>query len=645
MPKDLLQIVVSSTTRDLAEHRAKAINAILSKHMFPLGMEHSLAASSATPVDASLELVDQADAYVGIFGHRYGCIPPGSDVSITHMEYQRAVERGIPRLIFLVDEATPPPAGELDYPERLARLRNELQQTQVTGFFSSADDFTVKLLRGLDKLRPGEYIPEESHKFGSKLQERFAALNKTIDKLTEEQFLAIDMLRKHKRVAVDGCAGSGKTLLAIEKAMRLRNSHFRILLLCHNPYLAGFMAEMTAGTGIQARDFVTWIREIDQSRSSAPGTWTHYEEPTQGELDNAFFHLAEHPEDRYNAVIVDEGQDFDEDWWVVVEAALVDPANSIFYIFYDNRQRLREAKPSKFPAAMTDVDLTKNCRNSGEVFQLVKRFHDQDAEGALDLAREGIIRKSVYRPGEEKEMMQRAVTAALDVVAAERLAVLTTELPPEDTSLFNGFTFPRLFRRSWQSVIAEDLQELKNRVYDCPEVPVPRFGLNGIPDSKDVAAVREFAQQVIRHGRLYPKTQEALKESEDQWRAGLKWALEKDQLRFKKAYAPRERLMYYLHGGWAREIPAPDEITIAASPAVDARKHITLSTVSTFKGLEVDGAVLFARAMRRDLRPYLYVGTSRPRFFLHLLLDPETDFRYGAQFGRYKPYAFTDRAG
>ena len=40
-----------------------------------------------------VRMVDEADIYVGIFACRYGYIPAGSDISVTEMEYNRAVER------------------------------------------------------------------------------------------------------------------------------------------------------------------------------------------------------------------------------------------------------------------------------------------------------------------------------------------------------------------------------------------------------------------------------------------------------------------------------------------------------------------------------------------------------------------------
>ena len=61
-------------------------------------MEH-LPARDATGIQASLEMVDQADIYIGIYAWRYGWVPDVSDVpnpdniSITEMEFNHALER------------------------------------------------------------------------------------------------------------------------------------------------------------------------------------------------------------------------------------------------------------------------------------------------------------------------------------------------------------------------------------------------------------------------------------------------------------------------------------------------------------------------------------------------------------------------
>src|ERR1041384_1785692 len=94
-------VMISSTARDLPEHRKEVMDACLRQGMFPKMMEH-LPANDDEAISASLAPVDEADFYLGIFAHRYGYVPKDHDISVTEMEYNRAVERKIPRLIFVM---------------------------------------------------------------------------------------------------------------------------------------------------------------------------------------------------------------------------------------------------------------------------------------------------------------------------------------------------------------------------------------------------------------------------------------------------------------------------------------------------------------------------------------------------------------
>src|SRR5882724_613538 len=98
-------VMISSTALDLPEHRKEAMDACLRQGMFPKMMDH-LPASDAEAISVSLKMVDEADIYVLILAHRYSYVPktnnPGQ-ISITEMEYNRAVARKIPRLIFVID--------------------------------------------------------------------------------------------------------------------------------------------------------------------------------------------------------------------------------------------------------------------------------------------------------------------------------------------------------------------------------------------------------------------------------------------------------------------------------------------------------------------------------------------------------------
>ena len=98
--------MISSTSLDLPAHRSEVMDACLRQDIFPKAMEH-LPARDADAVRVSLEMVDEADIYIGIYAWRYGHIPESQDISITEMEFERAVEREIPILVFLIHKDHP----------------------------------------------------------------------------------------------------------------------------------------------------------------------------------------------------------------------------------------------------------------------------------------------------------------------------------------------------------------------------------------------------------------------------------------------------------------------------------------------------------------------------------------------------------
>jgi len=98
--------MISSTAIDLPEHRKQVFDACLREEVFPIGME-SLPARDADAIKVSLEMVNKADIYIGIFAWRYGHIPSDYNISITEMEFNRAVERKIPILVFIIHDEHP----------------------------------------------------------------------------------------------------------------------------------------------------------------------------------------------------------------------------------------------------------------------------------------------------------------------------------------------------------------------------------------------------------------------------------------------------------------------------------------------------------------------------------------------------------
>jgi tetratricopeptide (TPR) repeat protein len=152
------QVMISSTARDLPLHRKEVMDACLRQGMFPTMMEH-LPASDAEAIAASLAMVDDADIYVGVFAHRYGYVPKENNpqaISVTEMEYNRAVERKIPRLIFVMDKAHPITIDDVEQGEgavKLKTFKERLLKDNIVNFFKSPEDLRADVINSLSKLR------------------------------------------------------------------------------------------------------------------------------------------------------------------------------------------------------------------------------------------------------------------------------------------------------------------------------------------------------------------------------------------------------------------------------------------------------------------------------------------------------------
>lgn len=153
--------MISSTARDLPKHRKEVMDACLRQGMFPTMMEH-LPANDAEAIAASLKMVDEADVYVGVFAHRYGYVPKTNNhqqISITEMEYNRAVERKIPRSIFVIDKNHPLAdftIDDIDTGEnaaKLAQFKSRVEIENVVNFFKSPSDLRAHAINSLSQLR------------------------------------------------------------------------------------------------------------------------------------------------------------------------------------------------------------------------------------------------------------------------------------------------------------------------------------------------------------------------------------------------------------------------------------------------------------------------------------------------------------
>jgi len=101
------KVYISATYKDLKKHREAVADALRKMRYEVHCMEDYVATDERTDVRCKQD-VAECDFYVGIIALRYGWKPPGSQISITELEYNQA--RSQPNktrcLLFLLDEKT-----------------------------------------------------------------------------------------------------------------------------------------------------------------------------------------------------------------------------------------------------------------------------------------------------------------------------------------------------------------------------------------------------------------------------------------------------------------------------------------------------------------------------------------------------------
>jgi len=168
----------------------------------------------------------------------------------------------------------------------------------------------------------------------------------------QQETLAKSMGSGHRLVR--GVAGSGKTIVLTRRAHHLRELHpdWKILVICFNRVLAEHLAR-TIGVDnrLEVLTFHAWCaRELRRAKIPMPPTpergaaWHEYWEKVPSLLLDAYA-AGKAPTGAYQAILVDEGQDFANDWYRAILQAL-DPATNSLLVALDSSQNIYKRKSS-----------------------------------------------------------------------------------------------------------------------------------------------------------------------------------------------------------------------------------------------------------------------------------------------------------
>lgn len=191
-------------------------------------------------------------------------------------------------------------------------------------------------------------------------------------RLTADQQRILNILANQPEAAIRGVAGSGKTILALAKAQSLARAGMRTLLLCYNRPLKDWMQDAVPESFGDMLVIDTYhgltddlckmvgmrLQEMGIQKDRA--FWT---ETAPEALMQACERLG--PEHKFDAVVVDEGQDFHDLWWTSLDSVFRNPDNKgCYYVFYDPRQNLFVEQPSLPGELGRPYELQENCRNT-----------------------------------------------------------------------------------------------------------------------------------------------------------------------------------------------------------------------------------------------------------------------------------------
>jgi len=285
--------------------------------------------------------------------------------------------------VIFPDSARPDGSMGIDAPHQIMAFAEDVKgldkwMESVFHFWVEQDDMEgVFGPRGMEMV---EKLFAPSFDLRHPLAADLAEDERRILRLTEEQFTILDLLSRRRRVGIRGGAGTGKTMLALEKARRLASEGFRTLLTCYNRPLAEDLASRTVGVeNLTVMNFHqlchSMARKADCPVADPEGE-TPPPEYFEKELPAALLKALEClREERFDAVVVDEGQDFAEDWWTALQFALSDPDYGILYVFFDDNQRVYH-HVGVLPQDLDIYPLTRNLRNTVPIHKLACAFYE-----------------------------------------------------------------------------------------------------------------------------------------------------------------------------------------------------------------------------------------------------------------------------
>jgi superfamily I DNA/RNA helicase len=234
----------------------------------------------------------------------------------------------------------------------------------------------------------------------------------------QQEQLARSLGDEHR--VIHGVAGSGKTMILGFRAMQLaRELSKPVLVLCYNKTLADRLSQLMGERGladkVDVRNFHSWCNQMlqayhvplpEQDKDNFPATVaTVMDGVERGQI----------PRFQYGAVLIDEGHDFEPDWYKLI-MQMIDPNTNSLLVLYDEAQNINGSvsrrkftwKSLGIQAQGRTTILKLNYRNTLEILAVARSFANEllDADAGDDDGVPLIAPESAGRRGALPELIR-----------------------------------------------------------------------------------------------------------------------------------------------------------------------------------------------------------------------------------------------
>jgi superfamily I DNA/RNA helicase len=177
----------------------------------------------------------------------------------------------------------------------------------------------------------------------------------TLDRLlTGAQLALISLINVHQKVLIEGGAGTGKTLLALEMAARFAQNGKKVLFTCKSTPLANYIKNQLINfQNIDVFKFDNLELKINKILK-------------EESLNNTNI---------WSVILVDEGQDFDWEWWDLI-LNIASTSSTLLRVFADSNQavyRLKDDLETRLNAISYQLKI--NLRNTKSIAEVTNSLY------------------------------------------------------------------------------------------------------------------------------------------------------------------------------------------------------------------------------------------------------------------------------